>query len=209
MVSKSIERLAGKHITIKKFEKVRAYFLRQKDIPHHFTDDGMFDILDEHWIEGTKKVSCEVCNKTGKLSKIRYTTGGEFMESYPTVLWWYGSGDGLFGRSYEITLTEEGRKKLKRFGELDKPAVSLDTNLEQYRIYCQGNVKENAIVCDKCKDTELPPSIIQHVKNLESFGINLTEIRVTTETGAKKILAKISDEKTKEELIFLESLIQK
>jgi len=121
MPSKNIERLAGKNLNLKQFKKVRNYFLRQKNIPHHL-EGAMLDILDEHWIEEETEESCEVCSKTGKISKIRYTTGGEFMESYPTVLWWYGSNDGLFGRNYKISLVEEGRKKLQRLGELDRPS---------------------------------------------------------------------------------------
>lgn len=209
MIRKDIESLAGKNLKNEQFRKVRTYFLRQKSIPHHPTDDGVFDILDEHWIEGERTVSCEVCGKNGKLSKIRYTTGAEFMESYPTVLWWYGSDDGLFGRNYKINLTEEGKKELERFGELDKVATNPYITLLQYRIYCQGNVEKNAVVCDKCKDTTLPPSIAEHVKNLEAIGINLNEVRITTETGVKKILTKISDEKNGKETILLKSLIQK
>lgn len=81
--------------------------------------------------------------------------------------------------------------------------------LQQYRIYCQEDVEEYATVCEKCKDKELPTSIAKHIKDLESLGINLSEIRITTETGVKKILAKISDEKSKKESILLVPLYQK
>jgi hypothetical protein len=209
MVSKRIASLAGKNLSLKQIKEVRRYFEKQKNIPHYRSSDELLGMLDEHWDDQEAVLNCEICNKPGKISAVMYTTGAEFMESYPTVFEWTGSNGGVFSRNYRITLTEEGRKKIKRFGELDRSASNFDNFVQQYRIYCEQYVEKNAVVCNKCKNATLPTSIGQHITDLEQLGISLSEIIITTETGDKKILTKISDEKTKKETIILKPLLQK